>query len=307
MMLANMLTFGVLANTVDNFSQGNIDTNFMPDFDDFSLWDDVVHPFFLSIGVYISSFGIFLLFLLFGMYFVVSSMTAKSESLQRDIERIPGTHYYDTQRTVKQSENVKDLLGDVNKENANRLEMQRQIEMGEQLTVAVDTEDTVMKANEIIQQRRKEQLESAFGKTEAENRKQWGEMVASYMSLAAPLVVLSMIALLWGLFYFPAACAVAGYTRSFFATLNPLVGIDTIRRLGVDYLKILGMGILLVIASAVVGFILGMIFLPFDLPGFGNLPAKAVSSLFAFYISIVFSCVLGLALYKNSAKLNLLR
>ena len=56
-MLANTLTFGVLANTVENFSQGKIGGNFMPSFDDFSIWDDVIQPFFLSIGVYISSFG----------------------------------------------------------------------------------------------------------------------------------------------------------------------------------------------------------------------------------------------------------
>ena len=55
-LLANTLTFGILANTVENFSQGKLDVNFMPTFDDFSLWDDVVHPFFLSIGTYIVSF-----------------------------------------------------------------------------------------------------------------------------------------------------------------------------------------------------------------------------------------------------------
>ena len=46
-MCANMLSFGVLANVVENFSQGKIGGNFMPSFDDFSIWDDVVHPFFV--------------------------------------------------------------------------------------------------------------------------------------------------------------------------------------------------------------------------------------------------------------------
>ena len=58
-MMSNMLTFGVLANTVNNFSQGRINENFMPGFEDFSLLDDVVHPFFLSIGTYLVSFGLF--------------------------------------------------------------------------------------------------------------------------------------------------------------------------------------------------------------------------------------------------------
>jgi hypothetical protein len=53
MMLANMIAFACLSNTIDEFSKGNLTANFMPAFDDFNLWDDVVHPFFLSIGVYI--------------------------------------------------------------------------------------------------------------------------------------------------------------------------------------------------------------------------------------------------------------
>ena len=69
------------------------------------------------------------------------------------------------------------------------------------------------------------------------------------MQLAAPLVVIGAITFLWGMFFFPAACAVAGYTRSFMATVNPLVGLDTIKRLGADYGKILLMGFVLLIVS----------------------------------------------------------
>ena len=46
--------------------------------------------------------------------------------------------------------------------------------------------------------------------------------------------------LLWAFFYFPAACAVAGYTRNFGSTLNPRVGIDTIKR---KYRKLFGFGL----------------------------------------------------------------
>jgi hypothetical protein len=72
-LLANMLTFGVLANTVDNFTQGRLDQNFMPSFDDFSIWDDVVHPFFLMIGVYLSSFGPFIAVMLVAVLFMFSA------------------------------------------------------------------------------------------------------------------------------------------------------------------------------------------------------------------------------------------
>ena len=91
------------------------------------------------------------------------------------------------------------------------------------------------------------------------------------------------------------------------ATINPLVGLDTIKRFGVTYVKILLMGLELVVAYVIVSGIFALIFAPFDLPGFGNLPAKALGSMFTFYLSIVFSCILGYALFKNSDKLHLLR
>jgi len=39
-------------------ASGHLGKNFIPDFEDFSIWDDVVHPFFLSIGAYAVSFGL---------------------------------------------------------------------------------------------------------------------------------------------------------------------------------------------------------------------------------------------------------
>ncbi len=114
-----------------------------------------------------------------------------------------------------------------------------------------------------------------------------------------------LLALLWGLFYFPVACAVAGYTRSITAVINPAVGLDAIKHLGFDYVKILLMCLVLAVFTFIVSLILGIIFSPFDLPQIGNLPLVAIASLFHFYIWIVFSIILGFALYKNSSRLNL--
>ncbi|MGI9035293.1 MAG: hypothetical protein ACR2GD_04555, partial [Pyrinomonadaceae bacterium] len=79
-MLANTLTFGILANTIENFSHGKIDINFMPSFDDFNLWDDVVQPFFLSIGTYLVSFGLMIAIIAGGIYFARSSMSSETNS-----------------------------------------------------------------------------------------------------------------------------------------------------------------------------------------------------------------------------------
>ncbi|MEO8649588.1 MAG: hypothetical protein ABI539_10515, partial [Acidobacteriota bacterium] len=148
-------------------------------------------------------------------------------------------------------------------------------------------------------------LESVVGKT-AETRAQENQaFLKNFLQLAPPLVVIGLIALIWGLFYYPAACAVAGYTRSFMATINPLVGLDTIRRLGGNYIKLLLMGAVLIVASGVVSTLLSAVFSAFDLPGMGNLPATFLNALFTFYIFVVFSCVLGMALFKSADKLKL--
>jgi hypothetical protein len=69
--------------------------------------------------------------------------------------------------------------------------------------------------------------------------------------------------------------------------------------------KILLMGLAIVVFITGVGMLLSVIFSAFELPHLGNIPAKIIGGIFTFYFTIVFSCILGYALYKNSAKLNL--
>lgn len=306
-MLANMLTFGVLRTTIDNFSQGNLDKNFMPGFDDFSLWDDVVHPLFLSIGVYISSFGVFILVCIIGVYLVFSSISTQTKKVQEDFEKIPGTNVYDMQKTAQQSEEVKKLLESVNLKNAERLNQQNQVANANQAVIIDDGEAEIAQMEQMIQQSRKNQLESVAGPMPEKEQQQYTQMFQGILGLAAPLVVIGFIAFLWGLFYFPAACAVAGYTQSFFSTINPLVGLDTIKTFGFDYLKILLMGLVLMIMSGGISLFAALILSPFDLPKFGNIPATFLSGIIMFYISTVFSCILGYALYKNAGKFKLFK
>jgi hypothetical protein len=304
MLLANMLTFGVLANTIENFAQGNLETNFMPSFEDFDLWENVIHPFFLSVGAYLSSFGPFFVMLIIGFYIVSSQVSSQMDAFKQNVEKIPGTHYYDTKRTIDQSEKVKSVLG-----NVNRAQEQRLAELDEldEPVAGAEVEDQSRRETreqeelwEMAQQSRKQSFEAAIGKSPETQAKEQEAMLQGFLSLAPPLVVIGGIFFLWGAFFFPAACAVAGYTRSFTATINPLVGLDTIKRLGGTYVKILFMGLVLVIASAIVGVIAGAILSPFDLPGMGNLPAKAIGALFGFFLWVVFSCILGYAIFKKS-------
>lgn len=312
-MSANALSFGVLSNTIDNFIQGKLDENFMPDFDNFELWEDVIHPFFLSIAAYISSFGPFMITLAIGFWLVTSSVQSSLDAYQSDLEKIPGTHIYNGRELVDQSGDVKEVLSGIDQRQRDRINA---IENGDETDPSVNTAAGPVVDEESRQQEelwaevteaRKQSLESALGKSAETEAREYDETVKAFLSLAAPLVVVGFITFVWGLFLFPAACAVAGYSKSFLATINPLISLDTIKRLGVDYVKILLMGFVLLVASVIVSTILSLIFAPLNLPGLGNLPATAVGALFTFYLVAVFSCLLGYALYKRADKLGLLR
>ena len=144
-----------------------------------------------------------------------------------------------------------------------------------------------------------------MGQTPETVSEQRSAMVKQLIGYGAIFLMIGGICGLWAFFYYPAACAVAGYTQSFNAVINPVVGLDTIRRLGFDYVKLLLMCLVIALCFGVVSLMLGAVFYAFDMPGVGNLPAKVVGSLFGFYLSIVFALVLGSALYKAADRLEL--
>ncbi|MGB7203341.1 MAG: hypothetical protein WBD16_13920 [Pyrinomonadaceae bacterium] len=315
-LLANMLTFGVLANTVENFSQGKIGENFMPSFEDFSVWDDVVHPFFLSIGVYVSSFGPLLVLIFITAFFLLNTVSSEMNGIQSDAARIARPDVPLIANAAKQSERVREILNKDANQQQRRVEALESGEvpdanLSERSAVAdanaynQDTEAMVAEANDLINQHRKAQLESVVGKTPETVAKEREAMISKILGYGVMFLLLGGVFLLWGLFYFPAACAVAGYTRSFGATLNPFVGLDTIKRLGFDYVKILFMSLLIIIVAGIIGGVVSAALIAFDMSGVGNLPAKFIGSLFGFYFSVVFSCVLGFAMYKASDRLKL--
>jgi hypothetical protein len=81
--------------------------------------------------------------------------------------------------------------------------------------------------------------------------------------------------------------------------------LDTIKHLSTDYAKILLMSSILLVAFGAVSMICAAVFSVFDLPGLGNLPARALESIVWFYLVIVFACILGFAIFKASDRLQL--
>lgn len=307
MLLANMLSFGALANTVENFSQGKLDTNFMPSFDDFSIWDDVVHPFFLMIGAYISSFGPFIAVCLVAFFMIVGSV--KNELTQAQDPSLGGIAAANKIAEVQQKRQTA-----INAESDRVRNVTAAADSGEitdpndelyEPNAIYDEEKEFENIQQMIAESRKQNLESAIGKTPETKAQEQQVMLRSLLGKGIVLLLLLAVTFLWGIFYYPAACAVAGYTRSFAAAVNPLVGLDTIKRLGGTYVLILIMSLLLVVATAFVGGVAGMLLAAFDMPSVGNIPATFISSIVGFYTYVVFACVLGYALFKKAEVLDL--
>ncbi|CAN5329557.1 hypothetical protein BH20ACI1_BH20ACI1_03040 [soil metagenome] len=115
-MLANTLTFGVLANTVENFSQGKTEADFMPRFDDFSAWDDVIHPFLLSIGVYVISFGLLFALIIGATWYAVDSLKEIDKGKEKIVSAVLPVPPNDLS-LIKQSEQVSQLTEQFKKQN----------------------------------------------------------------------------------------------------------------------------------------------------------------------------------------------
>ncbi len=307
--VANVFTFVVLANTVKHFTRGGLDADFMPAYRRLSLRDDLIRPSFLSIGVYASSFGPFMVVAVIGAYLLAGAADERAKKYNDELARLPGTQYYSPNRTAQQSQQVKEVLDEVKRQNARRLERQQRLaESAESGTALPDeSDDPSAEYKAAADRSERNEIIPPTGLNTSSEGESFRQTVTGVLRLPAPLVVIGALALLWGLFYFPAACAVATCSRSFMAAINPLVGLDVIKRLGLTYVKLLFMWLPIVTASFAAGFAAKLVLFPSMPPTIGSLPAIAVGSLFAFYLSIVFSCLLGYALFKNADRLKLYR
>jgi cation transport ATPase len=263
----------------------------------------------MSIAVYIVSFGLLAVLVIGAIWYFIGSLITAADKLQETSvsTMLPGSQGdLNSARQIPQIKQFREQLNKQNRYANGQMPTDEEI-IVQQNSKGHDTEDTVMQAQEMIQKTRKAQTEAMIGKAPDDEKAQYAQMARELAGKASLFMIPIALAFLWGIFYFPAACAVAGYTGSFSATLNPFVGLDTIRRLGFSYVKILLMCLLILILFGAASVVLAMIFSSFDLPRMGNIPAKIVGSFVAFYFSIVFSCILGFALYKNSDRLRLLR
>ena len=120
----------------------------------------------------------------------------------------------------------------------------------------------------------------------------WGEI-----SLVRLILRLLLVAP-WALFYGPMALMIAAMSQSFFQTINPILGIGAMQRLGSVYGHVLIVATVLTLVQwgAMVGF---MVLVP--IPFVGN----AIWSLLSVYGSLATGCAVGIAVEKKAVELGI--
>ena len=273
---ASVIMFGCISHVISQVAWGRMDRNFMPDFSEFSMMDDVAIPIVLGIGITIVSWGptiVLLLVLVFGVF-------GGATTPQSPLALTPG-------QNDSSSADPKDLspLLDPNADPKKLAEASKKL-------------DQLRPGYQISQEaeRSKQQLNDPTAGM---------RFLLSYFASSLILVGLLLVSLGWAIFYYPMALAVAGYTQSFGSVVNPLVGLDTIRRMGLTYLKAFGMVLMLQMVGFVLAVIVAVITAPLALPFFGNLPAMFIDGALTFYFNLVIACILGLSLYKCADRLGI--
>jgi hypothetical protein len=114
-------------------------------------------------------------------------------------------------------------------------------------------------------------------------------------ALGTGLLALFALAVVWKIVYTPVALTVAALTRSFWQTLNPVLGIETIARMGRTYWQAAGIYTVIAGVQWGLGLALGLI------PIAGGLVGSFVDA----YACLAIGCTLGLAVYKKAPELGL--
>ena len=274
-LIAWMIMFGCISHVISQVAWGRLDRSFMPDFSSFSPWDDLIVPIFLGIGITIVSWGpviVLVITLVFGA--IHSGAASINPTGQIEPTRQQGLN----PQTLKELTNPE-----------------------------ADPEKLAEANRQLNQTRPGAQLAQDAERSKAAHNDPTGMMsqLMPLLSAGIALLFLLFLGIVWGVFYYPMALTVAGYTQSFLSVLNPLVGLDTIRRMRSTYFKAFGMVILIQFAAFIVGGTVAFITSPLTLPFVGNLLANFINGSITFYFNLVIACVLGLSLYKCADRLGI--
>jgi hypothetical protein len=122
-----------------------------------------------------------------------------------------------------------------------------------------------------------------------------GGFDSTRLGVAGTALLMIVVALIWQFVYTPVALIVAAVSRSFLKTLNPILGVDTIIRMGSVYWQAL----LIYAVISGIGFVAGAMF--------GLIPflGGVVQAFISAYVWLAVGCTLGLAVFKKAPELGL--
>jgi hypothetical protein len=271
--LAWVIMFGCISHVISQVAWGRLNRSFMPDFSSFSYWDDVVQPGFLGVGITLVSWGPLIVLVLALMFGVLGGGVETSSLVSGD----------------RAAETI----------------------TSEDLSVLTDPEADPAKleeANKKLQETRpgaQIAREAEAAKEEAGDPAGPLRGLLPHLGAGASIGLLLLLFIGWGVFYYPMALTVAGYTQSFGSVINPVVGLDTIRRMGITYFKAFGMVVAVYTVSLVIGAIVSIVTSPLALPYTGNVVGNFINATFTFYFNLVVACILGLSLFKCADRLGI--
>lgn len=274
--LAGVLMFGCISHVINQIAWGRLNRSFMPDFSAFSIWDDVIVPVFLGLGVTIVTWGPLIVLVIALMFGVLSAGVAGGSPF--------GGGDQVAESTGPSSEDLS-VLTDPDADPVKLAEANKNLqEVRPGAQMAQEAEDARAEASDPAGALRD---------------------LLPYLGAGISIAVLLLLFVGWGLFYYPMALTVAGYTQSFGSVINPLVGLDTIRRMGITYFKAFAMVVVVQIVSFAVGVVIAVITSPLALPFMGNIVGGFISAIFSFYFNLVVACILGLSLFKSADRLGI--
>ncbi len=275
--IAFVIMFGCISHVISQVAWGKLNRSFLPDFSSFSLWDDLAVPVGLGIGITIVTWGPMIAILLTLILGVING-GPKISPLAPPPE---ATALQPATVTPEDLATLTDPNADPKKlEEANA--KLNHLRPGSQINEGAE--------------RSKKELNDPTADL---------KVLLGYFHSTIVLAILLLLSMGWGIFYYPMALSVAGYTEHFGSVVNPLVGLDTIRRMGGTYFKAFGMVLLIQIVGFVISVVVATITAPFALPFFGNLPANFIDGALTFYFNLVIACVLGLALHKCADRIGI--
>jgi hypothetical protein len=275
-LVAGMIMFGCVSHAISQVAWGRLHRSFMPDFSEFHPWDDLVMPIVLGLGITLVTWGPVIALVLALLFGVVRGPGLPSV--------VPGHDMAASAQSTGPTPDDLEVLLDPNADPKKLEEANKKLQQ-------------LRPGAEIAKEAERSKQENAPGAGL--------QMLLPLLGAGLFLVFLFLLGFAWAIFYYPMALTVAGYTQSFLAVLNPLVGLDTIRRMGSTYFKAFGMVLIVEVASIVVGVVIAVVTSPFNMPFVGNFPGNFMSGAAVFYFNLVIACVLGLSLFKSADRLGI--